>query len=330
MVSRVVTSALLSLVLQAGGRAHAEGEPGAEAATSRDHFGKGVAAFDGGRLKEAAEEFKLAYQLSPAFVILYNLGQVEGLLGRSVQAVDAFEQYLAQGGAEIPAARREAVRKEIEAQGARIGTIEVRTSPAGAEVRVDRVLVGTTPLAKPLRVTAGPHAVEAALPGHTTEARQLEIAGRSEVAIALVLAEKVFIERAYAAPRAVAPTARPLEVESTGTVRPLRIAGYMAVVLGVATTTAGALLAHSGAQQAREANIQLADAASPAEWDRAKVDFDAGRSTNQRGWLIAGLGGALVAGGIVVLTTVPQARPAVAMNPWLMAGAGGVVFEGAW
>ena len=57
-------------------------------AAARDHFQKGVAAFDERRFAEAGEEFEAAYRLSPAFVVLYNIGQVHVILGRSVEAAE--------------------------------------------------------------------------------------------------------------------------------------------------------------------------------------------------------------------------------------------------
>src|SRR5207244_312856 len=105
----------------------------------------------------------------------------------SVEAVEAFERYLAEGGAEIPARRRMAVRTEIETQSARIGTIDVRTAPLGAEVFVDGVSVGRTPLPKPIRVAAGRHRVQATLAGRGAETRALEVVGRSDVSLSLAL-----------------------------------------------------------------------------------------------------------------------------------------------
>ena len=155
-------------------------------AAARTHFEKGVAAFDDRRFSEAAEEFETAYRLSPAFVVLYNIGQVDVILGRSVEAVDAFDKYLKQGASAVPADRRREVEAEIEKQTARIGTIAVRTFPDGAELRVDGALVGTTPLPKPVRVTAGHHTLAASLKGKT-EVRDVDVGGRAEIAIELRL-----------------------------------------------------------------------------------------------------------------------------------------------
>ena len=224
------------------------------------------------------------------------------------------------------------MRGEIEAQAARIGTLDVRTAPLGAEVFVDGVSFGRTPLPKPIRVVAGRHQVEATLSGRAAETRALEVVGRSDVSLLLTLSALpvVELERRYVDPaEAAARTTRPLEVESTGAVRPLRIAGYLLAVAGVATATAGGLIAYSGAQLAREANMELADAPTPAAWDRAKVDFDDGKARNTKGWLIAGVGGALLVGGAAILVMVPQ-RPDMALGPWTAADAGGVRLAGVW
>jgi hypothetical protein len=101
------------------------------------------------------------------------------------------------------------------------------------------------------------------------------------------------------------------------------------VVAGVATATAGGLIAYSGARLAREANIALADASTPAAWDRAKVDFDDGRARNTKGWMIASAGGALLVGGAAILIMVPQ-KPDLALGPWTTADAGGVRLAGVW
>src|SRR5262245_8814518 len=85
-------------------------------AAARARFEKGVAAFDERRFAEAAQEFEAAYKLSPAFVVLYNIGQVNVVLGRAVEAADAFDRYLKQGASAVSAERRREVEAEIEKQ----------------------------------------------------------------------------------------------------------------------------------------------------------------------------------------------------------------------
>lgn len=177
-------------------------------ASAREHFEKGVAAFNDRRFAEAGEEFDAAYRISPAFVVLYNIGQVDVALGRSVEAVDAFEKYLKQGASAVSLERRREVMAEIEKQRARIGTIAVRTFPEGAELRLNAQRVGKTPLVGPLRVNAGRHVVEASLEGHSPQSREVEVTGRAEIALELTLKP---LPIAAAPPASPQPPALPLQ-----------------------------------------------------------------------------------------------------------------------
>src|ERR1022692_9795 len=182
-----VSSFSLVILFAAPGGRFALAAEGAPKGAAREHFQKGLAAFADQRFAEAAEEFDAAYKLSPAFKLLYNIGLVDVALGRSVEAVDAFDRYLKQGASAIPVDRRREVSEEIAKQLARIGTVSIRTFPEGAEIRIDGVLIGQTPLPKPVRVNAGRHAVEAILAGHSAQAREIEISGKAENAIEMTL-----------------------------------------------------------------------------------------------------------------------------------------------
>jgi tetratricopeptide (TPR) repeat protein len=334
-------------------------------AAARARFQKGVAAFDDRRYAEAADEFEAAYRLSPAFVVLYNIGQVDVILGRSVEAVDAFDKYLKQGAAAIPAERRREVEAEIEKQTARIGTIAARTIPDGAELRVDGALVGTTPLPKVVRVTAGHHTVAATMKGRTTEVREVDVGGRAEIALELTLAaisaetpaaapvaapappppappviempvvEKTVIERTYvetqtpSPDRTVVERSAPRASSSAGTVQ--RVVGYTLVAAGLAGATTGGVLAFQGANRSNDAKDRLSTAGlTDDEWNAAMADFDAGKKRNETGWIVAGIGAAVLVGGIIVVATTPERTNAVAIAPWVTAQSGGLAMSGAW
>ena len=333
---------------------------------AREHFQKGVAAFDERRFAEAGEEFETAYRLSPAFVVLYNIGQVHVILGRSVEAVDAFDKYLKQGASAVSADRRREVLAEIEKQTARIGTIAVQTFPAGAELRVDGALVGKAPLPKPLRVTAGRHTIGATLDGHAPAVREVDVAGRAELALELTLEpvtapataapaappppppppppvvyekpavetpviEKTVIERTYIETPTVEkrPAESPRPAPSSITVQ--RIVGLVVIVGGLATATTGGVLAYRGSNQSNDAKDRLSvPGLSDAEWDAALADFNAGKTRNEHGWIVAGIGAAVLLGGIIVVATVPERTSYVSLRPWFTAGVGGLSMNGAF
>jgi tetratricopeptide (TPR) repeat protein len=341
----------------------AEGDPKGAA---REHFQKGLAAFADQRFAEAAEEFDAAYKLSPAFKLLYNIGLVDVALGRSVEAVDAFDRYLKQGASAIPADRRREVSDEIEKQLARIGTVSIRTFPEGAEIRIDGALIGRTPLSKPVRVNAGRHTVEAILAGYSTQTREIAISGKAENAIEMTLdaipapapsGPAIPVEPALPMP-APAPSASPPVVEKviietpaapsgvsektqverespspqsapTSSIGWQRIGGLVVIAAGLVTATVGGIDAYHGSNQAKDASNRLAHD-TQQQYDADLPDFNAGQSLNQRGWIIAGVGAAVFVGGIVLVATAPKESNIVSLAPWVTAEAGGVVVGGAW
>jgi len=82
-----------------------------------------VAAYDQDQFEEADLHFTKAYGLSPAFEVLYNIGQVKLALNRPADALKAFERYIEDGSAaaakdasrSIQPKRRAEVEKEISA-----------------------------------------------------------------------------------------------------------------------------------------------------------------------------------------------------------------------
>lgn len=148
---------------------------------ARQHFKQGVELFDQRRFGDALTEFEQSYSLFPVYSTLYNVGQVHVALGHPVQAIDAYEKYLVQGGASVPAEQRSRVEAELKTQRERVGDIKLDVTPEGAEIRVDGEPVGKAPLKSPVKVAAGHHRVEAMLDGYRTERSDIDISGQGHV-----------------------------------------------------------------------------------------------------------------------------------------------------
>jgi hypothetical protein len=144
-----------------------------EAAT---RFKKGIELFTDGDYQAALIEFRRANDLAPNFTVLYNIGQVSFQLQDYAGALSALERYLSDGGARIPAARKADVLRDIEKLRARVATIEIVSSVPDAEVTLDDVTVGKTPLLKPILVSAGRHRITVSKAGFTATAKVVEVA----------------------------------------------------------------------------------------------------------------------------------------------------------
>lgn len=167
-----------------------EGEPSAEdMAEARTRYERGQELYDDGAYEQALIEFDRAYALAPAHRILFNIGQVAVLLNNYPRAIEALEGYLCGGGDKIEQKRRAAVEKELDTLYGRIAYIEIATNVEGAEIIVDDISRGRTPLDKPIIVNAGRHTIVAKKAGLMEDRETVVLAGTDRVALDLELLE---------------------------------------------------------------------------------------------------------------------------------------------
>ncbi|MBI5490286.1 MAG: PEGA domain-containing protein [Deltaproteobacteria bacterium] len=144
----------------------AQGQPADPADDeARAHFTQGVDAYETGDFVTALREFRRAYELRPTAGLRYNLGAALYKTGQLVEARTELTQYLSQSdpGRITPERRREVDELLALIDGA-VGLVELSAVVDGAQVTVDGLPAGTTPLADPLAMLPGSHdlGVEAA------------------------------------------------------------------------------------------------------------------------------------------------------------------------
>lgn len=315
-----VLVAVFSSVCLCSGAARAEGLPGAsmptatidDVATSHEHFNRGVEYVHDGDLKGALIEFKRAYAVSPNYRVLYNLGQVANALGRYTEAQDYFQHYLNDGGDEISADRKRDVENQLNKLAGRIATLVLTSNVAGAEIFVDDVSVGTSPLQGPVKVSSGTRTIAAVSSGRPRVAQVIDVAGGDTVAVQLSFPQVAELSPVAAQlPATVQPqAARTSDVH----------AGNPALWLGI---TSGALLVGAGVMgylTVRDAQ-SYDDAVARKTSVRELEDLDSRASTKALVTDVL-LGATVVAAGITVLValsgdkqresavSVPKPRPA--------------------
>ncbi|MCU0677781.1 MAG: PEGA domain-containing protein [Myxococcota bacterium] len=154
---------------------------------ARARFERALQLFDEGRHAEALIEFEAAYALFPDHRVLFNVGNVHEALGRPVEAVDAWERYLREGGEGIHVERRLLVEAALARQRARIGSVTVVTNVEGARLEVDGVEVATLPSSTPLRLAIGTYSIGVRAAGHEPSTRRVTVAGESNQRIEVLL-----------------------------------------------------------------------------------------------------------------------------------------------
>lgn len=150
-------------------------------------FDRGVAFFRDGDYQAAMVEFKKAYELDPNWRVLYNLGQTSRELRDYSAALTSFERYLSEGGQQVDADRKAKVTGWIEELKGKVATLKLEVDVADAEVTVDDIAVGKTPL-KALVVNAGRRKIAITKPGYAPLTRFIDVAGTERKNITLQLA----------------------------------------------------------------------------------------------------------------------------------------------
>ncbi len=198
--------ALASLV------ARAEGPPAAAAPASAQEeaasrFKKGLDLFKEGDYQAALIELRRANELAPNYNVLYNIGQVYFQLQDYPNALRSLETYLQEGGKGVDPKRRVEVEKDIEKLKSRVANLEIAVNVPDAEVTIDELSAGKTPLPRSVLVGAGRHRIVVSKPGFVTITRVVEIASAELQKIPIELLETKPL--APAPPPALAPRPPP-------------------------------------------------------------------------------------------------------------------------
>ena len=148
-----------------GGNARAD-DPKAEA---RNKLVEGGELLRRGDYTDALAKFKEAYALVPSPKIFYNFALAYQNLGRTTEAIEAFEKFLDEAADAAPDTRANAERYKSELV-PKIASVVVQCDNEGAEISVDGRPYGTTPRKNPIRLDPGPHSLiieKAPLPAFT-------------------------------------------------------------------------------------------------------------------------------------------------------------------
>ncbi|HMF40253.1 MAG TPA: PEGA domain-containing protein [Polyangia bacterium] len=212
--------------------AWADDDPRAQAAV---HYTRGIELAEQGLYAAALEQFRAAYEKSPHFAVLYNIGQAQMALGRPIEAIEALSRYLRDGAEQVPLSRREQVQAQVSLLESRLAELSVTTDRPGAQVTVDGREVGKTPLFQPIRMASGAHTVSVAMEGVTPIVQKVELREGERQALAFVI------------PVGVAPKPAPATLPAASLIeappppappRDLRKWAYASGVVGVVTGAA--------------------------------------------------------------------------------------------
>lgn len=256
------------------------------------HFQRGVALYGEGDYRSALVEFKRAYSVAPNVAVLYNVGETQYQLQDYAAALTTFTSYL--GESSPNEAHRAEVQNTIEVLRGRVGHVSIATDPPGADVAIDDVSVGKTPLESRVIVSIGRRKVTASMAGRSPATRFIDVAGADNLTVKLSLpaaASDVPPELSTLPP----PVPMPAKSGST-----LRIVGWSATgVLAAGAGVSGVL--------AIEESKQLAESRNSYPTSSETLKHEAGLTGTYSILADSLAAAAVVVGGITLFSTVAAA-----------------------
>ncbi|WP_437992980.1 PEGA domain-containing protein [Sorangium sp. So ce145] len=316
--------------------AAAAGETDALTDKARQLYEEGRQAAAAGKWADAHASFLAAWAIKPHYQIASNLGVACLKLGKYRDAAEYLSRYLREAPATKVNERQNAEASLKEAL-AKVASVTVQVTPAGAEVTVDGAVVGKAPLADRVFLAPGEHEIGAKLEGYAPATHPIAaVAGRAEtVAVQL---ERVPSAQIGGSVHASIPPR--LETPRDKVRTAMLVGGGLAAGVGVAAGVVLTVMANGRAGDAEQMRQELVtegdgfalcpdiDRSKCAELKDtvlAKVDL-----TNAAFWSFV-TGGAIGAGALVygLVTLKPaESRPTVQVVPLLGTGASGLLISG--
>lgn len=155
MIVRAGVALLATVVLLAGSPALARAdEPAAKTEAAAAAKARGDDALVGGRAAEALAAYKESYALEKNAAVVYNMGRANQALGNYPEALDRYEEFAATAPSAV-LARVPGLPGLLAEVRSHVATVAIAVDVPGATVKLGDKVVGTTPLAKPIRTSVG-------------------------------------------------------------------------------------------------------------------------------------------------------------------------------
>lgn len=280
---------------------------------ARELYERGLAAYQKNEIDKAYAAFLGAWRLRKHWQIAVNLAASASKLGKFREAAEALTYYLREApNADAPDTRKEAEVTLADAK-EHLTVLQMTVDQAGAEVRVDGAMAGTTPLADPLFLEPGPHTIEVRKDGFATTTDAIAAEAGTEQS------RSVSLNRAAPGPRK--------EIVIAGAA----VAGT-SLLLGIVTGIAAGVASGDASKQ-RDALLSQAGDCRRQPPSAACTALEAKRNeqsalTNVAVFSFIGAGAAGIATGAYALLAGRSAPAGPVVAPVVSTSGGGLVVAG--
>ncbi len=263
---------------------------------ARAQYERGKELYEADKYTEAAIAFQRAYELKPAFKILYNIGQVENENGDYPRALDAYTRYLEEGGNDVPADRKKTVDKEIARLKTLVGSFRVEGAQDGAVLMVDGRRMGEAPFDEPVMVKLGEHEVVVKISGEELFHEFVRVAGGQELPIR--------IETGPVMEETTAPVYVP-DQQVDGGSKTLRVLGVVALAAGGAAIVGTALTGVAAKSHTEDLELDCPDNLCPPD---QQDEYDEAKRAATMSTLLGVVSGLMITTGVVLLIVGRKSR----------------------
>jgi hypothetical protein len=142
----------------------------------------------------ALAAFEESYELAPRPTTLFNIGMCQKGMFLYVEATSTFSRYLEDTAGEGDTEMRSKAELAIEELSTLVGRLTVSGAPDGSRIAVDGKRVGETPVAEPIAVNPGMHAIRVTKRGYEPFETEVTVASSTEAAVEVAMAELPAVE----------------------------------------------------------------------------------------------------------------------------------------
>jgi hypothetical protein len=140
---------------------------------------QGNQAMDEGKYAEALKFYKEAYQTHPNPALHYNMANVYRAMGDYPKALESIVQFDTKASASLKS-RVPDLNQLIQEIRSKVSILDLKCNVDGASILVNKLLVGTTPVSEPLKLSQGNVEIVVSKEGYSSYTTTISLKGGQE------------------------------------------------------------------------------------------------------------------------------------------------------
>ena len=314
--------------MSASGVVHADDKT-AKAAAAQQLFDEALKLMDAGKFGDACPKLARSQELAPSGGTLLNLGDCYEKNGQTASAWVSFRDAAARAATAGQKQAQAAALVRADALATRLVHLKLTLAPdarrPGLEIKRDGESVSNAELGIDVPVDPGVHKLEASAPGYLPWTKEVTIAQASPV-------ESVVIPALTERP--AAPAGAPAIAVDTKAGNTQRTIGLIVAGGGLLAAGIGGIFGLRAFSTNDDALTHCRNAADATRCDSTGLSLtDEARTQATISTVLVTIGGAALAGGLVLFAIAPRAHTTagkVRALPYASASSGGVSLNAAW